>query len=57
MKRKQPKRRLKLSTIAKKNPNFQLAAYPKIHKMQLNERLLQTLERNDVDRPKAMREK
>ena len=56
-KRKAPRRRLKLSTIAKKNPNFQLAAYPKIHKMQLNERLLQTLERNDVDRPKAMREK
>ena len=55
--KKQKKRRLKLSTIAKRNPNFQLAAYPKIHKMKLNERLLQTLERNDVDRPKAMKEK
>ena len=57
MTKKAKKRRPKLSTVAKKNPNFQLAAYPKIHKMQLNERLLQTLERNDVDRPRAMKEK
>ena len=57
LKKRKKQKKLKLSTIARKNPNFQLAAYPKIHKMKLNERLLQILERNDVDRPRAMKEK
>ena len=42
---------VKLSTLAKKNPNFQLSAFQQIHKMRMNNRLLQTLERNDIERP------
>ena len=56
-KRRQVIKRVRLSTIAKKNPNFKLSAYQTIHRAKLNERLLQTLERNDVDRPKRIREK
>lgn len=56
-KRRQIIRRVRLSTVAKKNPNFKLAAYQQIHKTKLNERMLQTLQRNDVDRPKVIREK
>ena len=48
---------MKLSSIAKRNPNFSLVAFTKIHRMQMNERLLQTLVRNDVERPKVMQEK
>ena len=56
--KKKPKgAKTKLSTLAKKNPNFSLVAFPKIHRMQMNERLLQTLVRNDVERPKVMQEK
>ena len=36
-------KRYKLSSLAKKNPNFKLAAFQTIHKAKLNERLLQTL--------------
>ena len=50
-------KRWKLSSLAKKNPNFKLAAFQTIHKAKLNERLLQTLQRNDVDRPKVIHEK
>ena len=46
--------KVKLSTLAKKNPNFSLVAFTKIHRMEMNERLLQTLERNDIERPKVM---
>mmetsp|Transcript_37763 Transcript_37763/g.49661 ORF Transcript_37763/g.49661 Transcript_37763/m.49661 type:complete len:83 (+) Transcript_37763:456-704(+) len=48
---------VRLSTLAKKNPSFKLAAYQTIHRAQLSERLMKTLERNDVDRPKRIREK
>ena len=50
-------KQVRLSTVAKKNPNFKLSAYQTIHKAKLTERLLATLERNDVDRPKVIREK
>ena len=36
-------KRCKLSSLAKKNPNFKLTAFQTIHKAKLNERLLQTL--------------
>ena len=53
-KKRQASHRLNLSTIAKKNPNFKLSAYQTIHKAKLNERMLQTLRRNDIDRPKVL---
>ena len=56
-KRKPKGSNMKLSSIAKRNPNFSLVAFTKIHRMQMNERLLQTLVRNDVERPKVMQEK
>ena len=56
-KKKHKGTKTKLSTLAKKNPNFSLVAFTKIHRMQMNERLLQTLVRNDVERPKVMQEK
>ena len=46
-----------MSQLAKKNPNFKLNAYQQIHKMRMNERLLQTLQRNDIERPKVLEEK
>ena len=42
-KRRQGIKRVKLSTVAKKNPNFKLSAYQTIHRAKLNERLLRTL--------------
>ena len=56
-KRMQMLKTVRLSTLAKKNPNFKLSAYQTIHKAKLSERLMKTLERNDVDRPKRIREK
>lgn len=49
--------RVNLSTVAKKNPHFKLSAYQTIHKAELNERMLKTLRRNDIDRPKVLKEK
>ena len=42
-KRNQGTKNLKLSTIAKKNPQFKLSAYQTIHKAKLSDRLFQTL--------------
>ena len=50
-------KQMKLGTIAKKNPNFKLGAYQTIHKTKMKERMLQMLQRHDIDRPKVMREK
>ena len=43
--------------MARRFPNFDLSAYPKVHKIRMNEKLLQTLERNDVERPKVLAKK
>ena len=56
--RKTPKRsKLSLSNMVRKYPNFDLSAYPKVHKIRLNEKLWNTLERNDVERPKVLAKK
>lgn len=47
-------RRYKLSSIAKANPNFSLSAFSKIHRIQLNNRLMASLERNEIERPKII---
>ena len=46
-----------LGAIAKKNPEFNLSAFQTIHKAKLNERLLKTLYRSDIDRPKILNKK
>ena len=43
--------------MARKYPNFDLSVYTKVHKIQLNEKLWNTLERNDVERPKVLAKK
>ena len=53
--KKTPKRsKLSVSSMVSKYPNFDLSAYPKVHKIRLNEKLWNTLERNDVERPKVL---
>jgi len=56
-KRRVVNQHVSLSSVAKKNPNFKLSAYQTIHKAELNERMLKTLRRNDIDRPKVLKEK
>ena len=56
--KKSPKRKkLSLSSMVRKYPNFDMSAYPKVHKIRLNEKLWNTLERNDIERPKVLAKK
>lgn len=46
-----------MSTLARKYRDFSLSKYSKVHKVELSERLLKTLERNEVERPKVLKQK
>lgn len=43
--------------MVRKYPNFDLSSYSKVHKIRLNEKLWNTLDRNDVERPKVLAKK
>jgi len=51
------RRKASLSTLACRYENFELGKYNKVHRIKLSERLLQTLERNDIERPKVLMKK
>ena len=40
--------------MVKKHPNFDLSTPANVHKIKLSEKLLKTLERNDIERPKVL---
>lgn len=43
--------------MIRKYKNFDIATYSKVHRIRLSEKLIKTLERNDVERPKALQKK
>lgn len=51
------KKKLLLTTMVRKYQNFDIATYSKVHRIRLSEKLIKTLERNDVERPKVLQKK
>ena len=46
-----------MSKLARKYHDFSLTKFAKVHRIEMSERLLKKLERNDVDRPKVIKQK
>lgn len=46
-----------LSKLALENPNFKLNTYAKVHQVRMNDRLLQSLNRFEIDRAHMIKQK
>lgn len=48
---------MSVSNMIRKYKNFDISTQTKVHKIRLKEKLMLTLERNDVERPKVLAKK